>query len=116
VGRSQAFMQVIEPSLSIWSRSIGIFKLALRDPPRLWHSYWYPLDRISSMKEANLRAWFYGPEECRYLEHVLEIELTELASESTREEGVGRWEGGALKTFQSLSLSQLRSLCSRVQR
>lgn len=66
------------------------FKLALRDPPCLRHSYWYPVDHIRSVKEANLRVWFYGLEECRYSEHVLEIELTGLASECTRERESGR--------------------------
>lgn len=85
--------------MSIWFRSIGIFKLVLRDLLCLWYFYWYLLDCISFMKEVNFRVWFYGLEECRYLEYVLEIELIEFVSESIWEEGVGRWEGGVLKMF-----------------
>lgn len=34
------------------------FRLALRDPPFLRHSCWYPVDHTHSIKEANLRVWF----------------------------------------------------------
>ena len=82
------------------------FKLALRDPSSLRHAYWYPVDHTSSVKEANLRVWFQGREECRDAKHVLEIELTELAKESYTGGQEWKGRGGALKMLRSLCLSQ----------